>query len=65
MEASAGQVIQDKVRVWPIGIRVAATVILQSPLVLSCGGGTLRGLTAVAGLGGEPCFTDVVIPQQS
>lgn len=65
MEAPAGQVIQDKVRVWPICVRVAATVILHSPVLMNWGRGTLGGLSATAGLGGEPCFTAVVVPQQS
>lgn len=65
MEAPAGQVVQDKVRVWPICVRVTATVILHSPVVMNLGRGALGGLNATAGFGGEPCITAVVASQQS
>lgn len=45
MEASTGQVIQDKVRVRSICVRVASTFILVDPLQLSLRHGTLGDST--------------------
>lgn len=60
MEASAGQVIHNNVRVWPIRVRVTAAFILIGPLQVSRGHGALGDLTVVAGVGGKPRFTAVV-----
>lgn len=57
MEASAGKVIQNKVRVRSICVRVTATFILIVPLQMSRRHGTLGDLTVAVAVSGKPPFT--------
>lgn len=65
MEASAGQVIENEIRVRSVCVRIAAAFILVGPLELSGRQGT-RGYLAVSVVfRGNLCFTEVIPQQQS
>lgn len=65
MEASAGQVIQDEVRVRSVCVRVAAALVLVGQLQMSRWRGALGRLAVAAAVGGKPCFTEVAAPQEN
>lgn len=65
MEASAGQVIQNKVRVGSVFVRVAAAFVLIRPLLWSRRLGALGGLNVAVAVREKPRLAAVVGPQQS
>lgn len=65
MEAPAGQVIQNKVGVRSIRVRVAATFVLVGPLQIGRRHAALGDSTAAVAVGLKPRFTGVAIQRQN